>query len=108
MDDSEIGKIFSIKEFNKIHPLDRHSAKGVALGPAKYNIKDEIPNTIIEGINWSLRKYHENKRVMKPTAQIPGRKIVDESDSIGLGKRKYVSIIALLSIIIITKLSKLT
>jgi hypothetical protein len=47
--------------------------------------------------------------MMKPAAQIPERKIVDESDSIGpTGARKYVSIIALLSIIIITKLSKLT
>jgi hypothetical protein len=50
-DDSEIGKIFSIKEFNKIHPLDRHSAKGIALGPAKNKTKEEIPNTNIEGIN---------------------------------------------------------
>ena len=28
-----------------------HNAKGVALGPAKNKIKEEIPNTNIEGIN---------------------------------------------------------
>tara|TARA_B100001173_G_C15588537_1_gene379472 strand:+ start:342 stop:518 length:177 start_codon:yes stop_codon:yes gene_type:complete len=49
--DSEIGKIFSIKEFNKIHPLDRQSAKAAALGPDKNKITDEIPNTNIDGIN---------------------------------------------------------
>jgi hypothetical protein len=46
--------------------------------------------------------------MIKPAAQIPGRKIADESDPIGFGPRKYVSIIAILSTIIITKLSKLT